>query len=255
MALLERQAVVTVSELQQLLGSSSATVRRDLARLEQIGTVRRLHGGAELASTDPARLRGQQGFESSRQLNSGAKVAIGRRAAEMCSEGDTIIVDGGSTTFAMVEFLCPKRLQVLTSSFPIAEALVRRGVGRVLVPGGEIFREQDVILSPFADGVLKNFRASKLFIGAQGIGPKGLMQTDSLLVASEQRLMQHAEELVVLVDSSKFSKTGSLILCELDAMRTLVTDDGIPPRALDWLGAAGVKVIVVPVDEPSRSRS
>jgi DeoR family ulaG and ulaABCDEF operon transcriptional repressor len=252
---LAQQPVVTVTELQALLGSSAATVRRDLSRLEEQGKLRRLHGGAELAGSAPPQLRGQQPFESSRKVNSAAKVAIARRAAEMCTEGDSIIVDGGSTTFAMVEFLCRMSLQVLTSSFPIAEALLRNGTGRVLVPGGEIFREQDVILSPFADGVLKSFHASKLFIGAQGVGAQGLMQTDPLLVSSEQRLMEQAGSLVVLVDSSKFHRSGSLILCDLRRIDTLITDDAVPEDAVRLLESAGVQVIKVRVEGHGPARN
>lgn len=251
LAALETKPVVTLRFLQARLKSSSATIRRDLSQLEELGKLRRVHGGAEaIDRSRPQQLVGQQVFEQSRALNSYQKRAIGRRAAELCADGEPIIVDGGSTTFMMVEFLRDRPLQVLTSSFPIAEALFRGGRARVIVPGGEIYREQNLILSPFADGALQSFRASKVFMGAQAIRAQGLMQSDPLLVQAEQRLMDQAEQLIVLVDSSKFEQVAGLILCPLKRIHTLITDTGAPRTALDMLKAAGVRVELVKPDAP-----
>lgn len=250
MAALESQQVVTVRALQAELRSSAATIRRDLSQLEALGRLRRVHGGAESVDPgEPPHLVGQLAFDQSRTLHTLQKRAIARHAAEMCQDGEPIIVDGGSTTYMMVEFLRERSLQVLTSSFSIAEALFHSGRGRVLVPGGEIYREQNVILSPFDDGVLQSFRAAKIFMGAQAIRAQGLMQSDPLLVQAEQKLMEQAERLVVLVDSSKFRAVASLILCPLARIHTLVTDDGAPTWALDMLDEAGVQVVVVRPEE------
>jgi DeoR family ulaG and ulaABCDEF operon transcriptional repressor len=250
LAALDTKPVVTVRHLQARLKSSSATIRRDLSQLEQLGKLRRVHGGAEAIDRGrPQQLVGQQAFEQSRTLNAAQKRAIARRAAELCADGEPIIVDGGSTTYMMVEFLRDRPLQVLTSSFPIADALFRGGRARVIVPGGEIYREQNLILSPFADGVLQSFRASKVFMGAQAIRAQGLMQSDPLLVQAEQRLMDQAERLVVLVDSSKFQQVAGLILCPLKRIDTLITDTGAPRAALDMLKSAGVRVELVEPDE------
>lgn len=84
-----------------------------------------------------------------------------------------------------------------------------------------------------------------MFIGAQGIGPLGIMESDALIIQSEQKLMNQADELVVMVDSSKFHKRSSLILCPLDRVSTVITDDGIPEDAARMIEDAGVKLVVV----------
>ena len=249
LAALQRNQVVTVRGMEEQLQSSSATIRRDFSQLEALGKLRRVHGGAEnLDPGSPQQLVGQQGFEQSRAVQARQKRAIARRAAEMCVEGEPIIIDGGSTTFMMIDFIRDRSLQVLTNSFPIAEALFRSGRTRVLVPGGEIYREQNVILSPFDDSVLQNFRAARIFVGAQAIRSQGLMQSDPLLVQAEQKLMEQAEQLVVLVDSSKFRQIASLILCPLKRIDVLVTDTDAPREALAMLRAAGVDVVLVDPD-------
>jgi DeoR family transcriptional regulator, ulaG and ulaABCDEF operon transcriptional repressor len=252
LAALESKHVVTVTGLQARLRSSSATVRRDLAQLEALGKLRRVHGGAEAVDgAEPHHLVGQQSFDQARDLNAPQKRAIARRAAELCADGEPIIIDGGSTTFRMAEFIRERPLQVLTNSFPIAESLYRGGRTRVLVPGGEIYREQNIILSPFDDGVLQSFNAARVFMGAQAIRAQGLMQSDPILIQAEQKLIDQAEQLVVLVDSSKFRQLGSLILCPLKRIDTLITDSDAPRAVLDMLKAAGVKVLLVKSDADS----
>ena len=144
----------------------------------------------------------------------------------------------------MVHFLAEKRLQVLTNSFPIAENLVKHTRNTVMVPGGAIYREQGVILSPFENDVTQNFFARRMFMGAQGIGRLGIMERDPLLIQAERKLIDQAEELVVLADSSKFAQRSSLILCPLDRVGTIVTDDGIDDETAAMIEDAGVRLIV-----------
>jgi DeoR family ulaG and ulaABCDEF operon transcriptional repressor len=231
---------------------SPATIRRDLRRLEANGKLRRVHGGAEAVNGKAEHnLVGQEPFELARLLRPKEKRAIAQRAAALCEDGESIIVDGGTTTFMMVEFLRDRAVQILTSSFPIAAALIERGKASVIVPGGEIYRQQQVILSPFHDGITSSFFASKLFMGAQAITPAGLMQTDPILVQSEQRLLARADKIVALVDSSKFVQTGGLIVCPTKELDVVITDSNAPRAAIEMLQDADVEVIIVPVPQPS----
>ena len=93
-----------------------------------------------------------------------------------------------------------------------------------MLSGGTIYREQNIILSPFDNDVTRNFYARRMFMGAQGLGPLGLMEGDPLLIQAEQKLIDQADELVVLVDSSKFRQRSSLILCGLERITTVITD-------------------------------
>jgi DeoR family ulaG and ulaABCDEF operon transcriptional repressor len=165
-------------------------------------------------------------------------------AARLVSDGESIVVAGGSTTFAFVEQLGDRNLQVLTTSLPHADYLLRYTNNRVVLPAGEVIREQGVILSPFEQDAFPNYYAKKLFIGAQAMGPLGLMQTDPTLVRADQRLVARAEEVIALVDSSKLEATGSLVSCPLARITRLVTDERAPADALARLRKAGIAVTI-----------
>jgi DeoR family ulaG and ulaABCDEF operon transcriptional repressor len=242
-AVLERP-VATVAELVDMTGTSEATIRRDISALHLQGRLRRVRGGAE--ALHPPQFVGLAGrpFKVAESVNIENKRAIAEAAAELCEDGDSIIINGGTTTFQMVHFLAQKRLQVLTNSFPIAEHLIKHTRNTVMVPGGAIYRELGVILSPFDNDVTRNFSARRMFMGAQGVGRLGIMERDPLLIQAEQKLIDQAEELIVLVDSSKFAQRSSLILCRLDRVDTVITDDAVSEDAAAMLGEAGVKLVV-----------
>ena len=112
------------------------------------------------------------------------------------------------------------------------------------VPGGAIFREQSIILSPFDEDGLARYHASKLFMGAAAVGERGLMQADVVLIQAEQKLMDRADKLVVLVDSTKFRSSASFVVCGLDRIDTVITDVGVPPEAVAMLRRHGVEVMI-----------
>jgi DeoR family ulaG and ulaABCDEF operon transcriptional repressor len=129
----------------------------------------------------------------------------------------------------------------------MASRLMALGGNRVVLPGGEIYADQQLILSAYErDTVIDQFYGSKLFMGAHAIRPHGLIETDPLLIKGEQKLIRQTEELIVLADSSKFQPRGSLIFCPLERIDRLITDDDAPEEALEMLAGAGVDVIIAP---------
>ena len=238
--------VVTVIDLCSLTGASEATVRRDIATLHVQNKLRRVRGGAE--AINPPQFVGLAGrtFAVNETINIAQKQAIACAAVALCEDGDPIIINGGTTTFQMVHPLASRRLQVFTNSFPIAEHLLKHSKNTIMLSGGTIYREQNIILSPFDNDVTRNFYARRMFMGAQGLGPLGLMEADPLLIQAEQKLIGQADELIVLVDASKFEKRSSLVLCPLDRISTVITDDRISDQAAAMLEAAAVKLIVAP---------
>lgn len=242
----QERPVATVSELVALTDSSEATIRRDIAQLHVQKKLKRVRGGAE--SIHPPQFVGLAGrpYSVNETMNGLQKRAIARAAVELCDDGDSIIINGGTTTFQMVHPLASKRLQVFTNSFPIAEHLLKHSKNAIMLSGGTIYREQNIILSPFENDVTRNFYAKRMFMGAQGLGPLGLMEADPLLIQAEQKLIGQADELVVLADSSKFENRSSLILCPLERISTVITDEGISDVAAQMLEHADIKVIVAP---------
>jgi DeoR family ulaG and ulaABCDEF operon transcriptional repressor len=240
----QEKPVTTVSELVDLTSTSEATIRRDIASLHVQKRLRRVRGGAE--SINPPQFVGLAGrtFSVNETLNIHKKRAIANAAMQLCDDGDAIIINGGTTTFQMVHPLAAKRMQIFTNSFPIAEHLLNHSKNTILLSGGVIYREQNIILSPFENDVTRNFYAKRMFMGAQGLCPLGLMEADPLLIQAEHKLINQAEELVVLADSSKFTQRSSLILCALERITTVITDNEIRDEDRAMLETAGVGLIV-----------
>lgn len=241
---------VSFRELERLLNGSPATIRRDLERLASEGKLARLRGGAksiEEADTNALapnlHLAGVP-FHENIGLNSSAKKAIGKAAAMLCKPGEGVMIDGGSTTLQMCPHLAGLNLQVLTNSLHIVSALINQAGTRVLVPSGAVFPEQSIILSVFGEDGMPRFHAPKLFMGAASIGPQGLMQADIVLVAAERRLIDRADEIIVLADSSKFDAPSGNVVCGLEEIDTVITDAALGVEARKMLEAAGIRVII-----------
>lgn len=245
LAAVQARPVATVAELVDITGTSEATIRRDITALDEQGQLRRVRGGAE--AVNPPEQGGLIGrpFSVNETINIAQKRAIARVAAEMCRDGEPIIINGGTTTYQMVHHLTARRMSVFTNSFAIAAYLTENSRNSVVIPGGTIYREQNVILSPFGGVVASHFYAKRMFIGCQGIGKLGLMEADPMVVQSELGLIGQAEELIVLADSSKFSGRSSLILCGLDRITAVITDSGIRDEDRQMLETAGVRLEVV----------
>jgi DeoR family ulaG and ulaABCDEF operon transcriptional repressor len=244
------EKVTLIEDLSDKLSVSPATVRRDLNELDRLGRIRRVRGGAlpvgGAAAEDlrSPRLQGQVAFSETEISNAEAKRAIGRRAIDFCSPGQSIIIDGGSTTFMMASQLPNDPYHVLTTSIPILNCLLPKSNVRLTLPGGELFREQGIVLNPYEDEILQNFSASVIFMGAQAITARGLMQTDPLLVQTERRLIERANRIVVLADSSKIDASASLAVCPLSRIDVLVTDGGLTEQARSFLDTAQIEVVI-----------
>jgi DeoR family ulaG and ulaABCDEF operon transcriptional repressor len=237
---------VSYRDLELLLDASPATIRRDLARLEREGSITRLHGGARLPETDGTkapRLLGTP-FEQSITQNLAAKRAIGKAAAALCLPGQGVMIDGGSTTLQMCPYLEGLGLQVLTNSLHIVNALLPQTDTRIVLPSGAVFREQNIILAPAGENSMPRFHAPRLFMGAAAVGPQGVMQADPVLVAAERRLIERAEEVILLVDSSKFTKQSGTIVCGIDEVSTIITDHCITKDMENSLRNSGLNIII-----------
>lgn len=244
LSVVEEKPVVTVQEMVELTDSSEATIRRDIAALHVEKKLRRVRGGAE--SNLPPQHHGLVGrpYRVNEIIHITQKRAIALKAVELCDDGDAIIINGGTTTFQMVHPLVNRRMQIFTNSFPIAEHLLKNSRNTITISGGTIYREQNIVLSPFDNDVTRNFFARRMFMGAQGLGRLGLMEADPLLIQAEQKLIGQADQLIVMVDSSKLRQRSSLILCPLERIDTVVTDNGILDEDRQLLEQAGIEVLV-----------
>lgn len=250
-AIIAERGFASFKHLEKAIEGSPATIRRDLERIALTGKIERVRGGArlpEVAGTGNALTPGFHlagvPFHENIGLNRRQKEAIGRTASALCIAGEGVMIDGGSTTLQMCPHLAGLNLSVLTNSLHIVSALINQAGTRVLIPSGAVFPEQSIILSVFGEEGMPRFHAPKLFMGAAALGPAGLMQADPVLVAVERRLIDRAEEIIVMADADKFKAPSGHVVCALDEIDIIVTDDRIDPGQVRELENAGVRVII-----------
>ena len=246
---LGKTGFVSFRQLDALVGTSPATLRRDLDRLEKMETIVRVRGGAYLVGTQRAAERENDSlagvpFHENISLNHRQKEAIGRRAAALCQPGESVVIDGGSTTLQMCPHLVGMNLHVLTNSLHVVSALLPQMGTRISVPGGSVFREQNIILGIGSDGPLPNIHAPRVFLGAAFVGLRGVMQADVVLAAAERQLIDRAEWVALLVDSSKFTAPSGSVVCGLGELDVVVTDEGISDSDAAMIERAGVELII-----------
>jgi len=251
---LGERGYVSLLELSDQLNVSSATLRRDLERLQLEEKLARIRGGAVLPDAARYDFRNLQGapFHENVNRHRAAKAAIGKAAASLCAEGDAIIIDGGSTTLQMCSSLEPLRLQVLTNSLHVASALLSQADTRISITGGTVFRKQNILLDPIDNDATGDFHASRVFVSAAAVNRHGLFQNDVILVQAERKLLSLADELVALVDSSKFTASAGTVLCALSKVHTLITDDGIPAECAKMVEKEGIRLITVKSESSER---
>ena len=222
---LEEKGFSSLRELADAIQASESTVRRDLEYLEGIGQVRRTRGGAAFVGESLT------GFDDRRNLALREKQKIGRKVAELIGPGETIILDGGTTTLEVARNLSGKSLQVVTNSLPIVNHLVAVPDVELVFLGGYLYPKTGVALGTLTVTALKEIQARRLIMGVGGITPSGLFNSNSLLVETERVMMDSADEVIIAADSGKLGHSELARLCGLDEIDRLVTDDGISE---DW---------------------
>ena len=245
--LLSKRMYASVGEIAGTLGVSEATVRRDLAKMDGVGELTRLRGGAKTNKESESAFSSLP--EPPFTLRAGEFSECKRRIAEfgvsLCEDGETIIIDGGSTTFSMAEFLKPKHLIILTNSFAIAEVLIKQSRNTVILPGGVVYPESMLLLDHFNADYYANFSADKVFMSVAGIDEQGLTNTDALLIETERSMINRGREVYILADSGKFTRRGNLRLCGFDKVTAVITDSAVDKRYRELLAEHNVRCYIV----------
>ena len=239
--ILRDRPFASVRELQEHLGVSAATVRRDIDKIDEAGSARKVYGGVSALDTTARHTALARPYDENRDLAVDAKLQIAELAATMVADGDSVIINGGSTCFHLGVKLADRNIRVFTNSMPLAAYLGENGKCALTVAGGELHREPRVLYS--AQPV--PFYASKFFVGAQGIDAEGLLESHPLMVKSIQELSCNVDQIVVLADSRKFAIHARNLALPLARVGTLITDDGLSDRDAKMLDDAGVTVRIV----------
>jgi DeoR family transcriptional regulator of aga operon len=245
MELLDAQERVTVDELVSRFSVSAVTIRGDLDALANAGAVVRSHGGALKRVEAPEDIP----LTVKETLHHAEKVRIGHAACQMIRDGETVMLDSGTTTAEIarqLKFLKLQSLNVITNALNIALELANLPNVRVIMIGGILRHTSSSMCGPHAEQILRLLHADRLFLGVDGLDPEiGLMTPDVLEAQLNAIMIQVSREVVVVADSTKFQRRSLSIIAKLDSVHKVITDDGVKPEVLAGLRAKNVEVIVV----------
>ncbi|MDX3529235.1 DeoR/GlpR family DNA-binding transcription regulator [Streptomyces sp. ID05-39B] len=227
-----------VTDLSEHLGVSPATVRRDLLRLEEEGLLTRVHGGAVVDE-------GDQPFAEVAEVRVAEKDAIAQRAAAMIEEGQSVLLDIGTTAYRLARQLHGRRLTVITSNLVVYEELADdEGIDLVLL-GGMVRRECRSLVGFLTEDNLRQLHADWLFLGTSGVRPGGeVMDTTVVEVPVKRAMIKAGGKVVLLADTAKFPGTGMAKVCGPEDLDVVVTNAPMDPATRSSLEEAGVEVVL-----------
>ncbi|MDP9050407.1 MAG: DeoR/GlpR family DNA-binding transcription regulator, partial [Acidobacteriota bacterium] len=209
--------------------------------LEESGVLKRVYGGAV-----PAHPNGSAAFdftvESARF--SDEKNRIGRMAAGLIEDGQTVILDGGSTVAAVAGELASKSLHIITNSLPIAETLEARRNIELTLTGGYLDPRIRVMLGPLCEQMLSLIRADVLIMGIGSVSEEGFSNNNTLVVGSEQKMIEIANRVIIVADHTKFGRSAMIPVAQLSAADTVVSDSELAPEYVELLRSKGIEVLL-----------
>ena len=228
--------------LAEALGVSSATVRRDLVYLDAQGLLTRVYGGAAPVAghDDP--------FVEVASVRATEKDAIAVHAAGLIEDGQTVLLDIGTTAHRLAQQLHGRPLTVITSNMAVFEELADDDAIQLLVLGGVLRREYRSLVGFLTEDNLRQVHADRLFLGTSGVRPDGrVMDTTVVEVPVKRAMIAASDQVILLADSAKFPGRGMASVCGPDELDTVVTDAPADTRTAARLREAGVIVIEVPL--------
>jgi DeoR/GlpR family transcriptional regulator of sugar metabolism len=239
--LVEENGQISVTELNQLLEVSEATIRRDLEQLADQGWLKRTHGGAVRIEPAPV----EPPIKQRMTENAAEKARIGRLAAGLVREGDTIFLGSGSTVQAMIPYLLElNELTVITNSLPVINQMARTTV-ELIVIGGMFRTSEQSMVGHVAEQAIREFRADHTFMGIPSIDIVHGLTSDFLPEAvTDRAILDIAPHCVIVADYSKFNRVSSVFLVPVTSANTVVTDDKTPASTILEMREMGVEVLI-----------
>ncbi len=242
--LVQTQEKVTVDELSARFATSAVTIRGDLKALADIGAVVRTHGGALVHRDDD-----DLPISVKENLHRAEKVRIAAAAAGLIGEGETIMLDSGTTTAEIakqIRGLKHTSINVITNALNIAVLLANASHVRLIMLGGMLRPQSYSLAGPQAEMALDGLQADRLFLGVDSLDPEiGLMTPHLLEAQLNARMIKSARQVVAVADSSKLLRRNLSIIAKVEQIHMLITDRGAPPDTVAALRARGVEVMLV----------
>jgi DeoR family transcriptional regulator, fructose operon transcriptional repressor len=238
--LIRQRGFASLPALAEALDVSESTVRRDLDFLEESGVAQRTHGGVFYTGPSPKLAH----FDQRQSLNWDRKRQIAVAASRLIEDNETILLDGGSTTYELAQLLVGRPLQVVTNSLPVANLFTSSGNADLVFVGGYVHAKTGVSLGPYANQMLAGLNVRRAVLSVAGLNERGAYNSNLLLVETERAMMTSAEEVIVVADSTKFGHTSLSQLCRLEEIDVLVTDHEISRQWQERIDSAGVTLVV-----------
>ncbi|MCY2998992.1 MAG: DeoR/GlpR family DNA-binding transcription regulator [Planctomycetota bacterium] len=250
---IRQQGFVSIPELRDSLEVSESTIRRDLESLEESGEARRTHGGVFYTGSVTTVRQFQRG-----NPNDGAwdkKRAIALEAAKLVSDHDTVLLDGGSTTYELAKQLVGRPLQIVTNSLPVANLFSASDSVDLVILGGAIHNRTGVTHGPFTDQMLETINVQKAFLSVAGVNEKGFYNSNLLLVETERCMMRSADRTIIVADSTKFGRSSLARMLEWNQVDTLVVDEDLSTLWRDRIDELDTNLILAPLNNSQDTHS
>lgn len=241
--ILKEKGRIVVPELCELFNTSPATIRNDLNELQKAGLLQRTHGGAILNKQVSLENTFAQDVEHLPE-----KQALAKYAITLINDGDTVVIDTGTTTMELAKLMhTKKRLTIVVNDINIAAELERSCNANIVLIGGYMRRGLHCCVGPMAGAALENLKVDKAFIATNGLTIDGLSTPDMYQADIKKKMIEIADHTIVLADSSKFGNSAFQLFARLDDFDTLITDENADTDGLNRFREHGIHVEVVPL--------
>jgi DeoR/GlpR family transcriptional regulator of sugar metabolism len=237
---LSRQDFVSLEDLCAGLDVSRATVRRDLIELERSQNIRRVHGGAMSTSSREEALDFRRLSVSCQE----EKMSIGRTAADLIQDGQTVILGGGSTVAEVARCLLSRPIQIITNSIPVAMVFWECKQTEVTLTGGYLYPRLGIQFGPICERMLQSISADVAILGIRGITADGLSDTSALVVESIRAMMKCAQQVVIVADHTKFGRNAMIHVADLAELDQIISDSDLAPEHRQLLDERGVSYLL-----------
>lgn len=228
-----------VSELAITFDISESTIRRDLMELQNSGLLLRTHGGALSRNTSFEPSYYEQENEYIKE-----KESIGKMAADLIKDGDTVLLDSGTTVTYIPKYITAKNITILTNSVPLIWELSKYEDIEIIIIGGSIRTKTKVMVGPLAEMSIKQFCVDKVFLGANGISLQTGLTTPDILEANVKKTMLSiSKEKYVVADSSKFEISSFAVVCNLLEINCIITDKNLTQNEAEEYIKHGVNIL------------
>src|SRR3954471_10309695 len=239
----EQRQRVTVADICDQFGVSVATARRDLEVLAERGSVRRVHGGALAIHRAPPELPALQRAGE----QAGEKQRIGRAAAQLVAEGETVFLSSGTTTLEVARSLrSQRRLTVITNSLLALNELADAPEITLVGLGGMLRRSEMSLIGHITEQALAEVRADKVILGIRAIDAEHGLTNDYLPeTMTDRAILKISREIIIVADHTKCGRVSTAFVAPLSAITTLVTDSAAAPEFVAAVAERGVRVLAV----------